>query len=91
VREIKEMVEKHSIEDRIYKLQMNPDRADVIVPASDIYIKVMDWAQAKYIQVPEVGLKDGIMLHLFKKNSKKKKIEFSNTSDQSKGKKIISF
>src|SRR5690606_11439454 len=91
VREIKEMIEKHSIEERIYKLQMNPDRADVIVPASDIYIKVMDWANAKYIQVPEVGLKDGIMLHLFRKNANKKKVEFANIEDQSKGRKVIKF
>ncbi len=91
VREIKEMVEKHTLEERIYKLQMNPDRADVIVPASSIYIKVMDWANAKYIQVPEVGLKDGIMLHLFRKNSSQKKIEFANIEDQSKGRKVIKF
>lgn len=89
IREIKEMVEQHSIEDRIYKLQMNPDRADVIVPASDIYIKVMEWANAKYIQVPEVGLKDGIMLHLFQKNANRKKIKFANTEDQSKGRKTF--
>lgn len=87
VKEIKAMVEEHSIEDRIYKLQMNPDRADVIVPASDIYIKVMEWANAKYIQVPEVGLKDGIMLHLFYRNAKRKKVKFTNTEDQSKGRK----
>lgn len=67
---IKKIVEAHSIEDRIYKLQMNPDRADVIVPAGDIYIKVMEWANAKSIIVPEVGLKDGMMLHLFEKNNK---------------------
>ncbi|MBX2966500.1 MAG: phosphatase [Cyclobacteriaceae bacterium] len=91
IREIKEMVEKHSLEERIYQLQMNPDRADVIVPASDIYIKVMDWANAKYIQVPEVGLKDGIMLHLFRKNANRKKIEFANLSDQSKGRKVVRF
>lgn len=91
VREIKEMIERHTLEERIYKLQMNPDRADVIVPASDIYIKVMGWANAKYIQVPEVGLKDGIMLHLFRKNSSQKKIEFANIEDQSKGRKVIKF
>lgn len=88
VKEIKNMVEGHSLVDRIYKLQMNPDRADVIIPASDIYIKVMEWAQAKYIRVPEVGLKDGIMLHLYKKNAANKKIKFAN-EDQSKGRKII--
>jgi exopolyphosphatase / guanosine-5'-triphosphate,3'-diphosphate pyrophosphatase len=91
IREIKEMIEKHSLEERVYKLQMNPDRADVIVPASDIYLKVMEWAQAKYIQVPEVGLKDGIMLHLFRKNSSQKKFTFANTEDRSKGRKSIRF
>lgn len=58
------MIEAHSIEDRIYKLQMNPDRADVIVPAGKIYIKVMEWSHANSMLVPEVGLKDGIILLL---------------------------
>jgi len=89
LKEIKKMVEGYSIEDRIYQLQMNPDRADVIVPASDIYIKVMEWAHSKSIFVPEVGLKDGMMLHLFEKNSKQKKIEFVNTEDQSQGRKTL--
>ncbi|MCX7638715.1 MAG: phosphatase [Cyclobacteriaceae bacterium] len=89
MREITEMIEKHSIEERIYKLQMNPDRADVIVPAGQIYMKVMEWAGAKYIQVPEVGLKDGIMLHLYRKNKSQKKIEFANLADQSQGRKVI--
>jgi exopolyphosphatase/guanosine-5'-triphosphate,3'-diphosphate pyrophosphatase len=88
IREIKEMIEKRTMEERIYELQMNPDRADVIVPASDIYIKVMEWAQAKSILVPEVGLKDGILLQLFEKNKSQKKIEFVNTEDQSKGRKV---
>ena len=39
IKETKAMIELHSMEDRIYKLQMNPDRADVIIPASDIYIR----------------------------------------------------
>jgi exopolyphosphatase/guanosine-5'-triphosphate,3'-diphosphate pyrophosphatase len=48
----------------------------VIVPASDIYMKVMAWAHASNILVPEVGLKDGIMLHLYEKNLLQPKIEF---------------
>ena len=80
VREIKAMIESYSIEDRIYQLQMNPDRADVIVPASDIYLKVMTWAHASNILVPEVGLKDGIMLFLFEKNIKQQKIEFTTNT-----------
>ncbi len=76
VKEIKKMIEGFSIDQRIYELQMNPDRADVIVPASDIYIKVMEWSRAHSILVPDVGLKDGILLHLLEKNLKQKKIEF---------------
>ncbi|NOT76577.1 MAG: phosphatase [Cyclobacteriaceae bacterium] len=87
VKEIKKMVERHSMDERIYKLQMNPDRADVIVPASDIYIKVMEWANSKNILVPEVGLKDGILLDLYEKNQKHRKVQFVNTEDQSKGNK----
>ncbi|MBS1949689.1 MAG: Exopolyphosphatase [Cytophagales bacterium] len=76
VKGIKEMVEGKTLEQRIYDLQMNPDRADVIIPASGIYINVMEWAKAKNILVPDVGLKDGILLHLLERNMKQKKIEF---------------
>jgi exopolyphosphatase/guanosine-5'-triphosphate,3'-diphosphate pyrophosphatase len=71
------MIKSHSLEDRIYKLQMNPDRADVIVPATDIYIKVMEWSKASSILVPEVGLKDGMMLYLLEKNMTQTKIAYS--------------
>ena len=56
-----------SLEERLNKLQLNPDRADVIIPASDIYIEVMKSAGAKKIFVPDTGLKDGINLHMYKK------------------------
>jgi exopolyphosphatase/guanosine-5'-triphosphate,3'-diphosphate pyrophosphatase len=78
VKEIRDMVQCFSIEERIYKLQMNPDRADVIIPASGIYIKVMEWAHAQSILVPEVGLKDGIMLYLYERNVQQRRIEFKN-------------
>ena len=76
VRQIRDMIDSYSIDERIYKLQMNPDRADVIIPASNIYLKVMEWAHATSILVPEVGLKDGIIFHLYEKNVLQKKIEF---------------
>jgi len=79
VRETKKMIENLSIEQRIFELQMNPDRADVIIPASDIYIKVMEWSHAQSILVPDVGLKDGILLHLLEKNIQQKKIEFKSS------------
>lgn len=76
MKETMSMVESLTIEQRIYELQMNPDRADVIVPASNIYMKVMEWAHTKKIMVPEVGLKDGILLHLLEKNRAQKKLGF---------------
>lgn len=57
-----------SKEERIYKLHLNPDRADVIVPASMIYRKIMQMIRARSIYVPNTGLKDGIMEMLFDKN-----------------------
>lgn len=76
VKQLQEMIGKYSLEDRIYKLQMNPDRADVIIPAANIYVKVMEWAHSANILVPEVGLKDGIMLQLYEQSVLQKKIEF---------------
>lgn len=76
VKEIRDMVASYSIEERIYKLQMNPDRADVIIPASSIYIQVMEWAHSTSILVPEVGLKDGIMLHLYEQSVVQQKLSF---------------
>jgi exopolyphosphatase / guanosine-5'-triphosphate,3'-diphosphate pyrophosphatase len=75
--EVRDMIEKHTMEERVYKLQMNPDRADVIIPASRIYMGVMEWANAKYIFVPDVGLKDGMLLHLYERNIQQHKIKFS--------------
>lgn len=65
---IRDFVAGHSLEDRVNKLQLNPDRADVIVPAADIYITAMKWARAGRILVPDVGLKDGIMQMLYDKH-----------------------
>ena len=76
VRDILAMIKEHSLDDRIYKLQMNPDRADVIIPATDIYLKVMEWARAQSILVPEVGLKDGVMLYLYEQHLKQPKFAF---------------
>jgi exopolyphosphatase/guanosine-5'-triphosphate,3'-diphosphate pyrophosphatase len=76
VKQIRDMVNDLSIEERIYKLQMNPDRADVIIPASTIYLQVMAWAHASSILVPEVGLKDGIMLHLYEQSLAQQKFDF---------------
>jgi exopolyphosphatase / guanosine-5'-triphosphate,3'-diphosphate pyrophosphatase len=87
IKKIRSMVSKLNMDQRIYTLQMNPDRADVIVPASNIYIRAMEWAGSGNMIVPEVGLKDGIIFHLFEKNVRRKNVRFVNTKDQGQGKK----
>jgi exopolyphosphatase/guanosine-5'-triphosphate,3'-diphosphate pyrophosphatase len=57
-----------SLKDRINVLGLNQDRADVIIPACEIYISVMKWASIKNIYVPTVGLVDGIIQTLIEKN-----------------------
>lgn len=59
-------------EERIHKLKMNPDRADVIIHASEIYLSAMRWAGAEEIYVPDLGLKDGILMLVYEtlKNQK---------------------
>ncbi len=57
-----------SLKDRINVLGINQDRADVIIPACEIFISVMKWANIKNIYVPSVGLVDGIIQLLIEKN-----------------------
>jgi exopolyphosphatase/guanosine-5'-triphosphate,3'-diphosphate pyrophosphatase len=54
-----------SIDDRIRLYKFREDRADVIVPALQIYINVMRWSDAKEIYVPKIGLADGLIQHLY--------------------------
>lgn len=58
---IQQDVAQLTVQERINQLMLNPDRADVIVPASEIYLHVMRLAHARKILVPDVGLKDGII------------------------------
>ena len=54
-----------SYEERISKLELNPDRADVIIPALKIYLLAMKWSKARNIYVPKIGLADGIIKSLY--------------------------
>ncbi len=58
-------VAEFSYEQRMSILKMNPDRADVVVPASEIYVEVMRAFGADHILVPGVGLKDGLLYSLY--------------------------
>ena len=55
---------------RIYK--MKEDRADVIVPALQIYVNVMRWADIEEIYVPKIGLADGLIQNLYEELQHKK-------------------
>ena len=54
--------------DRIKELDMNPDRADVIIPAAKIYRRAMQWSGAEKIYVPKIGLADGIVKYLYQQD-----------------------
>ncbi len=58
-------------EDRIWQLNLNQDRADVIIPATRIYLSAMKWSGAKDIYVPKIGLSDGIIKSLYNEKLKK--------------------
>ena len=53
------------LEDRMRLYKLREDRADVIVPALQIYINAMRWADADEILVPKIGLADGLIQHLY--------------------------
>jgi exopolyphosphatase/guanosine-5'-triphosphate,3'-diphosphate pyrophosphatase len=52
-------------EQRISELGLNSDRADVIVPATGIYLNAMKWSGARNIYVPKIGLADGIVKAMY--------------------------
>ena len=54
-----------TLEERKHLYQFRGDRADVIVPALQIYISVMRWAMADEIYVPKIGLADGLVKMLY--------------------------
>lgn len=56
-------------EERIVQLGLNQDRADVIIPATKIYLTAMKFSKAKNVYVPKIGLVDGIVKSLYQADS----------------------
>jgi exopolyphosphatase/guanosine-5'-triphosphate,3'-diphosphate pyrophosphatase len=52
-------------EQRIAELAMNTDRADVIIPATKVYLNAMKWSKARQLFVPKIGLADGIVKAMY--------------------------
>ncbi|UFH56409.1 Ppx/GppA phosphatase family protein [Spirosoma sp. KNUC1025] len=74
IERMRDFIAGFSLEDRINKLRLNADRADVIVPAAGIYTSVMKWAGADKIIVPDLGLKDGIIQLVYGQLNRRKAI-----------------
>lgn len=58
-------LESMTYQERIIKFSLNPDRADVIIPASRIFLKAFEWTGATKIYVPRVGFSDGIIKEIY--------------------------
>ena len=55
---------------RMEQFALKADRADVIVPAAEIFLTIAQVVKAKYIHVPIIGLADGIIDNLYAGNLK---------------------
>lgn len=63
-------LESLSYDERVSELGLNPDRADVIIPATQIFLSAAKWSGAKKIHVPKIGLSDGIIKNLYYEEKK---------------------
>ena len=68
-------IKRHSIDDRIKLFDLNPDRADVIVPAGEIFLNIMKFVGATKIYVPKIGLSDGMVREVYKEYKAGKRSE----------------
>ena len=64
LKELYGQMKDQTLDDRMEIWGLNPDRADVIVPAAKIYLSQMKAANAAEIIVPQFGLSDGIVHEL---------------------------
>ena len=69
-----EVLESYTYEERIRVLGLNPDRADVIIPASKILLTVLKKADIEKLLVPQIGLSDGIVHLLYEKHKQKEPV-----------------
>ncbi|MEY4659138.1 MAG: hypothetical protein RJB36_904, partial [Bacteroidota bacterium] len=68
MKELLQDLQKLSVEERIDQFQLKPDRADVIVPALEIYLFVMKQLGIEQISVPKIGLSDGMIYDMYLKS-----------------------
>lgn len=71
LKSIYELLDTYTYEERIREFGLKPDRADVIMPASKIFLTIMRLAEIEKMYVPQIGLSDGIVHLLYEKNKSK--------------------
>lgn len=71
VRAIYNQLNTLSVEERMEQYNLKEDRADVIVPAAEIFLRIADLVHAAYIHVPVIGLADGIIDELYERGKGK--------------------
>ena len=65
LRQIYEQLKPLSVEERIEQFVLKEDRADVIIPAAEIFLRIASIVRAEYVHVPVIGLADGIIDDLY--------------------------
>lgn len=70
LRQMHDKLHPLSIEERMDRFNLKPDRADVIVPAAEIFLIIADCVNAEYVYVPAIGLADGIIGELYDRTLK---------------------
>lgn len=77
LRNMHEQLQPLSIEERMDRFSLKPDRADVIVPAAEVFLIIADCIKAQYIYVPTIGLADGIIGELYAKRQAKVEADYN--------------
>lgn len=72
---IYEMLCSYTYKERIERLNLKPDRADVIIPAAKIFLTTMKHADIEKVFVPQVGLSDGLVHGLYEQFRKNEKLQ----------------
>lgn len=73
LKDMSDMLNAYTYDERVTVLGLNPDRADVIIPATKIVLTTMKHADIEKILVPQIGLSDGIIHLLYDEYKAKQK------------------
>ncbi|HRD40719.1 MAG TPA: exopolyphosphatase, partial [Bacteroidia bacterium] len=73
LKDLYDMLNSYTYEERVERLGLKPDRADVIIPAAKIFLTVMKTADIEKVFVPQIGLSDGIVHDMYDNYKKKSK------------------